>query len=147
MSPSACDPRATGAMEVGVSARDEARAYLARRSLPGAIGSLLDLAPPYRGCPVRREPSHLVDPFDERVHLLARRPMDRAPGLQHASERLQPRPQFARAWATLEAAQLHTDRMAAVWFIGDERFVHVFACLAKSLLDACSVVRQERIMS
>lgn len=46
--------------------------------------------------------------------------------------------QFARAWATLEPEQLHTDRMAAVWFIGDER-------MAEWLFDRLREIRTERL--
>ena len=48
--------------------------------------------------------------------------------------------QLARAWATLEPEQLYTDRMAVVWFIGDER-------MAEWLFDRLREIRTERLRS
>ena len=46
--------------------------------------------------------------------------------------------QFARAWTALEAEQLQTDRVAAAWFIGDER-------MAQWLFDRLREIRAERM--
>jgi len=45
--------------------------------------------------------------------------------------------QFARAWATLEPGQLHTNRVAALWFVGDER-------MPEWLFDRLREIRAER---
>jgi superfamily II DNA or RNA helicase len=46
--------------------------------------------------------------------------------------------QFARAWTTLEPEHLHTDRVAAAWFVGDER-------MAEWLFDRLREIRTERM--